>query len=549
MLLLLFIAKHVAVLLVMFVAALAAGTLVAGGDEPRAMRAAIGLAAWGEALFVLAVCGWLRGGAIAALFVATLAGAWWRARSIGRSDRRWMLAFIAIGAPLFLLALQPPLAFDETMYHLPFVRSLARHHTMQFLPELRFAAFPQLHELLCVPAVLLAGETAAHLTSVVEAVIIAGVIAEWARRDSPRAAPLAAALFIGSPIIVHLAAILYVDLAVTLFVVAGFYALDVAFRESRRAPLLFAGLLFGAACSVKYTGGFFAVAALVIVVAFRRREALRFAMATATAALPTTLWIARTTGNPLFPFLPRVFGRTAWTLPPVPVQSLTAALRVAWDVTFARDRMNGEPPVTPLLIAMLAVVAASALRDTRARILLLLAAAYLVPFSFLPRETRYLMPLLSLFCVAAAVAIAQRWPRLASPAGVVIAAAPGVAYLAWRLALAGLPPATPAAVSAVTAARVPGYRALLRAGAEPTYVCGAEQFQAFATGPLYGDFAGRHPYAAVLDGDTLAQLRALRVTYLLVVKQACPPRPRDGMTLVYEDAGAQLWRVQPGAPR
>jgi len=508
------------------------------------LRCALGLVVWGEALFLLAACGWLRPVPMLVLLVVAVGGGMMRMATWPRFGVLPALGVIAIGVPAFLLALHPPLAFDETLYHLPFVRDLAETGRLRFLGHLRFPVFPQLHELLCVPVYLLAGDTATHLVSLVEVAFTACLAASWARRYTVQAAPLAAALFIGSPIVVHLATILYVDAALTLFVTAGCYALDLGLRESRRAPLVLSGLFLGAACSVKYLGGFFAVAALLVVLAARRRHVLLFVGAVLAAALPTTLRIFLGSGNPVFPFLSGIFGANAWALHLEPVRPgvWLDALRVAWDATFARERMNEQPPVTPLLIPMLLAIAAAAWRSGRARLLLLLAAAYLAVFMFLPRDTRYLVALLPLFSVAAAAIVATRLPRWTT-AATVGAAAPGAAYLVWRLALLGLPPVTEEARTRELATRVPGYTALTRAGSSPVYVCGGEQLQAYAGGPLLGDWAGLHPYARVLDGDHLAErLRERKVVYLLVVKARCTTRI-DGLALVYEDAGAQLWRV------
>jgi hypothetical protein len=339
-----------------------------------------------------------------------------------------------------------------------------------------------------------------------------------------------------------------------LFVAAGFYALDVALTESRRPLLLMSGVFFGAACSVKYVGGYFAAAALLIVIVVRRRDALLFAGASVAAAAPTTIWVWLTTGNPVFPFLPRVFGASDWTLPPdAPrLHRVADALRVVWDVTFARERMNAEPPITPFLGVLVLLVAVAAFRDWRARAVTLVAGGYLVIFTFLPQDSRYLVPLLPLFCVPAAVIVARRIPGIVSIttlAALVI----GVSYLAWRLASMGLPPADAKSRVAEIAARVPGYDALTRAGNSRVYVCGGEQLQAYARGTLLGDFGGPNSYARVLDRDSAklaARLRRIHVDYLLIVRRHCSEPPMtSGFALEYEDSGAQLWRVQTEAPR
>ena len=544
----LFLAKHAAVLALLLLTAAGAGTLAAGPREGIALRAALGLALFGQACFFLAALGQLSALPLIGLTVVAIAGGALRFQSIERPGPSILIASALGITPLFVLALYPPLAFDETLYHLPFVRALAGDGALRFLTEMRFPVFPQIHELLCVPVFLLAGDVATHLVSLAEVLVTAALLIEWGCRHETRAGWLAAALFLGSPLVIHLSTVTYVDAALTLFVAAGFYALD-------RQRFALAGLFFGTACSVKYLGGYFAFAALVIVItaigriADRRRAATVFTIACAAAALPTTVWIALATHNPLFPFV----GTSLWSLPSLPAitfgEHVIRMLRVMWDVTFARDRMNFQPPITPLLIALVFIVLGAAMRNARARWVVLLSAGYVVLMSFLPQDSRYLAPLLPLVSVVAAVQIAARWPR-ATTLLALLAVAPGVAYAGYRIALLGKPPANAAQRGAWLARHVPAYPALLRAGNERIYVCGGEQLKDYAGGALLGDFAGPFSYQRILAGanGTAAiapRLRAIDVRYFLVIKRVCaPPLANGEMALTYEDAAAQLWQVQ-----
>jgi hypothetical protein len=300
------------------------------------------------------------------------------------------------------------------------------------------------------------------------------------------------------------------------------------------APHL-AGFLLGVACGVKYLGGYFAVVALVLVLLRDRSAAAKFATWCAAAALPTTLWLLFTTGNPVFPFFDPTF-----TAPHL--IAFTPPWRALWDVTFARARMNFEPPITPLLIPAFLILIA------RARTIAVVALAYLAIFSFLPQDSRYLMPLLPLIAVAASAAIPnKRWLAW-------IAIAPGVLYLGYRLYTLGIPPATPAEREAELIRRVPEYRAVTLAGRGTIYVCGGEQLKDYAKGRLLGDFFGPYAYRHILDhlhdtAEISTRLRVIDAGYYLVAKRVCaPPRPTGGMELIYDDAGAQLWRVQPSQP-
>jgi hypothetical protein len=556
-----FMARHAAILAVLLLTAAGAGTLAVGSRFSLAFRSALGLALWGQALFLLGIIGQLRVVPIAALTFVAIAGGALRGRLIPRTRPGASILGIVCGATfvaVFLLALHPPLAFDETLYHLPFVRALAVSGKLRFLADVRFPVFPQLHELLCVPLFLLAGDVATHLVSLAEVLITTGLLLEWGRRYETRAGSLAAAVFLGSPIVLHLATVGYADAALTLFVTAGFYCLDRA-RLEQRGWFAFSGLFFGTACSVKYLGGYFAAAALVLVALFsfeRRRAAATFAASCLAAALPTTLWLIVTTGNPLFPFLGEIFGSTAWSisLEPVAVETrVVRTLRLMWDVTFARERVNFQPPFTPMLGAAVAMVLAAAFRDVGARCVALVTAGYLVVFSFLPQDSRYLVPLLPLLSIAAAAAVTKRWPTAAGWLAL-IAIAPGLAYAAYRLAVNGMPPSTAPERNEMLAKRIPEYGALIRAEEGRIYVCGAEQLKYYARGELLGDVTGLYSYERVLAGAgstaTIAKhLKRIDAQYFLVAKRVCaPPRRNGGMDLVFEDAAAQLWRVRDHPP-
>jgi len=471
----------------------------------RPLRGALALALLAQSFFLLALIGQLRivpmlvliALAIAVVIPSASEGSGWAGVA--------MLGLTAI--LLFALALRPPVAFDETLYHLPFVRELATSGRLRFLTDHRFPVFPQLQELLCVPLFIVGGGTATHLMSLIEVLLTAALLIDWGRRNGT----LAAAIFLGSPLVVFLGTVTYVDAALTLFITGGFYCLD------RRSPAL-AGVFFGTACSVKYLGGYFAVVALVVAAFLGLRSLMIYAGSCFAAALPTTLWLVVMTGNPVFPF----FSSSPWNLTHEP----TFNPRVLWDVTFARARVNHEPPITPFLIIALVVVLIAARRDVRARIVAVIVATFLIAFFFLPQDSRYLVPVLPLISVVAASAIEPRkWLDW-------IAIAPGIAYAAYLLAT---PPR-----------QVPEVRALMRAGEATVYVCGAEQLKYFARGRLLGDFAGPYAYDRILTGDVEGNLRRIGAQYLLVAKHACTPPA--GMVLVYQDDAAQLWRLQPSSP-
>ncbi|HKO56978.1 MAG TPA: hypothetical protein VJ276_13970, partial [Thermoanaerobaculia bacterium] len=301
---------------------------------------------------------------------------------------------------------------------------------------------------------------------------------------------LAAALTIGSPIVVQMATITYVDAALMLFVGAAFVCLD-------EHPAV-AGFLLGTACSVKYLGWYFAVAALLYVVMKKR-----FALAFVAAVLPMYTVIVALSGSPFFPF----FGGGAWAMP---WHEPVWPVRVLWDITFARQRVNFQPPYSPLFaVGMLIAI-------VRRHWIGALCLGYLAIFAFLPQDSRYLLPLVPLVSIVAAGVVPERWRRAAA----IVAVAPAFAYAAFCLVRQGPPPITSAQRQAYIEKRVPEYRALQQAGGKRVLlVCGAERL-------LY--YGGRE--------------RGRDFDYVLIPKRPCDVKPEG--TLVYADAAAELWRTE-----
>jgi len=331
-----------------------------------------------------------------------------------------------------------------------------------------------------------------------------------------------------------------------------------------------AGFFFGTAISVKYPGWYFAAGALAFLALFgaRRRRAIPlFLIALLAAALPTVARTVALTGNPVFPFMPKAFGQTPWTilLPErlSPGARIVRALRLFWDVTFARERVNWQPPFSPLIAVAFVILLLAAFRSRRAALLALICAGYAGLFTFLPQDSRYLLSLLPLLSAAAAAAIVSALGTRPAAGRIamaltIVAVAPAFAYAAYRLAHLGLPPVTATERRVYLEERIPEYRALERRGAGRIYVCGAEQLKYFGGSDLLGDVVGPFSTEKVLGsrsaGDVSRLFARLGVHYLLVSRSACAPQwqrlPEAPLfERIYADGGAVLWRVAPPTPR
>lgn len=579
----------------------------AGGRRPRAAAVETGAVATSLGLVVVAQAGLLLGLAgllkpgpillvVAGIHLASLPG--WRSllRGLGsfarepggraedgggdggrlqRRRRLWLAGGTAALLPVALLTLYPPTAFDATLYHLPFARAFAASGALPVLPDLRVPVFPQLLETLFAMLLPFGGDLAAQAVALIATALTVALLLAWGWRFSPAAGWIAAAAYAGSPLVIYLAGTAYVEPGLTLFSTAAFYALA-CWREGGGPGWLTLAAIFGcAAADAKYLGlyalGLVAVAAVAAVPpgppASRRRLLGRVTLVCAIVAVPWYGRIVAATGNPVFPYLPRLFGVSPWTPPsrqavdPLALAGDVAVrlLRLPWDAVFARSRLGGYPPHSPVFLLAMPALVAGALARRRVRILLLAAAGYTVVILAVLPDARYLLAVLPLVCLAVGDCLA--WPlealasrrSLAPPASsaavsglagrrpadeswvnaraALLALAiflPGWGYSLFSLYRLGPVPVMPAEREAFLARKLPLFssiRYLERAcgSAYTLYAIHAENMNYLAAGRFLGDLTGPAAYRLVIpaDGDAellYRRLRALGADHLLTVE-------------------------------
>ncbi|HYU30707.1 MAG TPA: phospholipid carrier-dependent glycosyltransferase [Thermoanaerobaculia bacterium] len=567
-----------------------------GWVEKGALSVALGTAVLAQCVQLFGLAGILRPWAVVALAAAVpLVGrrAWreliaavgerWRARRPGgRWALRLGLAALA-GAPLFALTLYPPTDFDPTAYHLPIARAFSESGRLPFLPDLVFPIGPQLNDLLFAAVFPWGGALAAQGVELALTLATAGLLASWgARAFSPAVGWVAAGLYLGNPIVVHLAGTAYIDPGLALFVTAALYALDRARAGEASGWLTAAGFLAGTAASTKYLGLFFVGAVVLgagIAASARRWRAMAWTGVVALAALaPTYGRILLATGNPLFPLLPGLFGSSPWDLEPWPggvswSRRLAELATLPWDVVFRRSSVNYQPPFSPIYLVGAPLLIATGIRDRRARWLLGVAIAWLPFFSLLPRDARFLLPVLpivTLVLAVGAVRLAGRLPerlKAGRPAWAAGALAlvlflPGWAYALHRLALQGPIPVTAQGREHYLGSRLPLYPALNflnRTQGDGWVAFGfhAQNMVYFADGRLLGNWNGpaRFQNLLPLSSRPAAFHRALcelGVTVLLVFPAGGVALPEGDAAFrahfrpLYAGARARLYVLDPG---
>lgn len=567
----LFVGSHLLAFVLLAATAYVAGRLVlrgwtgTDGLERFAVSSTLGLVLLAHLVFALGALGLLSRWPLTAglLILHSLGFRAWREIIPGK-----LLAGLALAsAPVFVLSLYPPTGFDETLYHLPYARAFVRTGSIPFLPELRYPVFPQLDELLSAGMMMLAGDVATHLIRLLMTLLTAALLVAWGRRVfSPGAGWLAAGLFLGNPILVHLASSGYVEPALNLFAAAALYSLD-RWREGGRLWLVLAAVFAASAAGIKYLGLFFVVAvfaaALPVVIRDRRLRDLGIAAAVCLAVLaPTYGRILAHTGNPLFPFYPGAFGPNLWAPDSVAGRSLEARaaayVRFPLDVLLDRDAVGSQPPYSPFYLLATPLLVLGLFRDPRVRRLLWMCLAYSLVFFLLPPDSRYMTALLPPLSLALAGSVPPRWNRIL-PVLAVLAFLPGWAYGVYRIEREGPLPATVPARHLHLARKLPTYAALdhlnrLRGSRYTAYGLYMESMVYHAEGTLLGDWSGPARYSSVVPGMTdpksfHRRLRELGAEYLLIPREhgiRLPKGPEWSRRFrrIYADARTDVYELR-----
>lgn len=551
--------------------------------ERLALPMVVGLAVLGPLLLLLGFLGLLsRGPLLLLLAVVHLAGlgAW---REIVGETRDWLgdrrgrwwtaLRLSVASAPFFLLALYPPTAFDETLYHLPFAAAFVRTGGVPFLPELRYPVFPQLQETLCAAVLALTGQDVTiHLVQFLAAGTTAALLVSWGSRlFTPSAGWVAAALFLGYPMVAYLAVTGYVDVGVALFATAGLYALQRWREEGRGGWLVLAGVFAGSAAGVKYLGLFFAAAiGLEVLLAAPRKEKVRALLLFSLVALAVLApWYGRIlfyTGNPLFPFFSHLLGDTPWEMG-MPGPGLSERLMdlpaLPWDVLANREKVGWQPPFSPAFLLGIPFLVTGAIRDPRLRRLVVLAVVYVLAVLVLPPDVRYLTPILPLLSLVLAVeltVLGRRWSGAAVTAAFcVLCLLPAWGWAGYRIAIHGAVPVTGEQRDRYLERQLPVLNALrflnrTRGSSYTVYAFHAENMRHFAQGRFLGDWNGpaRFDRLSPLVGEPAAlwrELRKLGADHLLVVPGKGPllpvgdPRFRRLFRKVYFDEEVEIFEL------
>ena len=348
-------------------------------------------------------------------------------RAVGRgapAERFALASLVFLLGIVWLVTLKPEAGADALAMHLAIPANIAAHHAFTIQPSrLLWSVMPMGADFSFAIVYLLGGEMATRLLNLAWLLVLEGLLYTAVRRWLGRpAAWLAAAMFAATPLVELVTGSLFIENLLAALVLAMLVALW-RYAESANVRFLFAAaILAGSALSTKFGAVAFVVPAVPFFVweARRARAGTRAGWLAAALALAAALppyfiaWLK--TGDPLFPYLGKLFPHSMAPAPDIIRDSRFHAplqLRTLFDLAFHTHRyyegQDGSFGFQYLLAIPLVLAGVWA---ARSRAAISAAAVALVSCVIVLRtqpNARYIYAALPLWIVACAAVLA--WAR------------------------------------------------------------------------------------------------------------------------------------------
>jgi len=309
------------------------------------------------------------------------------------------------------------------MYHLASARLYVKQHALVLLPYVRYPVFNEQMDMLFTAALAACDDIAAQqFPLIANFLILVGIYTFLKERLSARAGIIGCSVWLSSQLATKLSIVAYIDVPLALMCLAATYtALCLCLKEDGQGKWYakLCGAFCGFAVATKYTGGVFALALLGCIFAYGALKHVRtkeFYAKALWAPLLTILvsapWFIRNlllTGNPVFPFLPTVFGLGGlWTLQDYAVQihdfslSRTLAftapnyLLALWNLS-SNPSMDFQVTYAPLFFVGTVLAFAFAISgNVSVAIMLIPTLCFLLAWFLTSQYPRYAIPVLPL---------------------------------------------------------------------------------------------------------------------------------------------------------
>ncbi|MDE2511296.1 MAG: hypothetical protein KGL74_09250, partial [Elusimicrobia bacterium] len=275
--------------------------------------------------FALAAAGYVRPWASSCLLGVLWIYGWpeispaWSSLTDGlrrASSRPWLC--VLIGLPLLFVlwaCMVPPHQYDSLVYHLALPQEYLRAGRLYAPDGIIYAHFPQNGEMLFTMALSLGSDLLAQMYIWLATILTIGWLLTFGRRITS-AAVWAAVLIATHTAILLMSSTTYVEPLVMLWMTGAILSFEASDEGRDRGILFLSALFMGLALGTKYYAGLLAV---ILVLRLAWRDRMKAAMEyAAVAGLIFSPWLIKNyecIGNPVFPFLYKIFPATkiGWT--------------------------------------------------------------------------------------------------------------------------------------------------------------------------------------------------------------------------------------------
>ncbi|MCX5815358.1 MAG: glycosyltransferase family 39 protein [Proteobacteria bacterium] len=321
-----------------------------------------------------------------------------------------IIIFTIIGIYILILMIQalcPPTEYDSLVYHLADPKAFLKYKQLiyQQVPGIDIPLgkiMPFNFEMLYIIPLFFGRDALAQLFQLGSTMIaLLAVYNCTANLFSARVGLMAIAILSFQPAVAPFMSSAKPDTALLLYAVLAVYSIVNWFRQNDSKWLLLCGIFSGFYLAGKLSGLILAVYLFIPILfksIYRHRIRIgRILSESAIFLLPVVIiagpWLIRTwfiTGDPIYPYLTKFFGRSFIT--EISHQkSLMGFIKYPWDLTFNTNVFLAEGGITPIYLAIFPVIFILKRISKPIIYLSLFSMIYIYTFYFLHVQSRYFL--------------------------------------------------------------------------------------------------------------------------------------------------------------